>query len=504
MESVRATTFLLGALLCVPVGDARGQGTPPEAALTLIEASGRRAVPTEIVAGREMIELDEIAAIFGVTIREDTLAGGAIVTVNGQTIALSAGQSLVSVGGRIVALPAPTTNVDGRWLVPIEFLPRALAPVTSNLIDLRLASRLLIVGDIKVPRVTVQLDDVTLFNRVTMDISPTADVISTVEAERILLRIEANAVELVGGAIAGTGLITGISVVEPSIIVVTFSADAVMPVVNSSIVDGSSRITIDLPTSATTTIPPLVTPSVAPPSTSGVIGLGVNDTEFDIIVIDPGHGGDDIGVRGTAGTEEKLITLAVAQQLRTLIETRLGLRVLLTRTSDNTVLLDQRTAIANNNKANLFLSLHVGGAPTESVSGAEVLHVRLGREGENARQRAATAETLPVLGGGNRAIDTIRWELAQAPHAETSTVLANILVEALASRVPMGPRPRQDAPLRLLMGANMPAAIIEMGYLTNPEQENLLRSEPYQGMIAQALYDAIVRFRGYIEARGAE
>ena len=87
---------------------------------------------------------------------------------------------------------------------------------------------------------------------------------------------------------------------------------------------------------------------------------------------------------------------------------------------------------------------------------------------------------------------------------KTSTVLANILVEALASRVPMGPRPRQDAPLRLLMGANMPAAIIEMGYLTNPEQENLLRSEPYQGMIAQALYDAIVRFRGYIEARGAE
>jgi N-acetylmuramoyl-L-alanine amidase len=131
-----------------------------------------------------------------------------------------------------------------------------------------------------------------------------------------------------------------------------------------------------------------------------------------------------------------------------------------------------------------------------------VLYVRLGREGENARQRAATATALPVLGGGSRTIDTVRWDLAQAPHVDRSATLAGLLAEELARRVPMGPRARRDAPLRLLMGANMPAAMVELGYLTSREQEQLLASGPFQATLAEALFEAVLRFRDYLEGQG--
>jgi N-acetylmuramoyl-L-alanine amidase len=500
IEPVRAITLLLaGALLCAPTAVARGQDDPGSP-LILIEPSGRRAVPTQMVGGLEMIALDEIGTIFDLTVREDALAGGVTIAANDQIIAMSAGQSLVSVGGRIVALPGPMTSVAGQWFVPIEFLSRALAPVANVLIDLRPTSRLLIVGDVTVPRVTARIDNAGPPTRVTLKIAPAVRVASTVEAGRIVVRIEADGVDLDGGTIPGAGLINGIRSADPASIIVTFSADAAAPMITPTVVDGAARVIIDVPASAAAT--PAPPPSV-PVAANGTIVLNPAAT-LDIIVIDPGHGGDDVGVRGSGGGRESQITLAIAEQLRTLIETRLGARVLLTRDSDRTVLLDQRTAIANNNKADLFLSLHAGGAPSEAVAGAEVLHVRLGREGENARQRAVTAATLPVLGGGSRAIEAIRWDLAQAPHVDTSATLAGILVEELARRVPMGSRPSRDVPLRLLMGTNMPAAMIEIGYLTNPEQEQLLLSRAYQATVAEALYDAIVRFRGYLDARGAQ
>jgi N-acetylmuramoyl-L-alanine amidase len=78
-------------------------------------------------------------------------------------------------------------------------------------------------------------------------------------------------------------------------------------------------------------------------------------------------------------------------------------------------------------------------------------------------------------------------------------VLAGILEDTLRAQVPMGPRPLQDAPLRVLMGANMPAALVEMAYLTNPEQEDRARSEAFQTSVAQGLFDAILKFRAYLD-----
>jgi N-acetylmuramoyl-L-alanine amidase len=130
-----------------------------------------------------------------------------------------------------------------------------------------------------------------------------------------------------------------------------------------------------------------------------------------------------------------------------------------------------------------------------------VFYLRLDREGEDARRAAqADAVLLPVLGGATRIIDVIQWDLAQARHVDRSAMLATVLEEALrGAKVPMGARPRQEAPLRVLTSVNMPAALIEMGYLTNNRQQRLVRSEEYQNAVAQGIYDGVVRFRSYME-----
>jgi N-acetylmuramoyl-L-alanine amidase len=207
-------------------------------------------------------------------------------------------------------------------------------------------------------------------------------------------------------------------------------------------------------------------------------------------------------VKGTNGALEKQVTLDVGRRARTLIETRLGIRVILTRDEDRLVRLDERAAVANNSKAELFISLHANAALVPTVSGAEVFALGLDREGEEARRSAeADSVALPVLGGGTRLIDVIRWDMAQAAHIEASSVLASMLEEELRTRVPMGPRPLQQAPQRVLVGANMPAALIEMGYLTSAPQEKQLTSAEFQTALTQALYEVVLRFRTYLEGR---
>jgi N-acetylmuramoyl-L-alanine amidase len=230
--------------------------------------------------------------------------------------------------------------------------------------------------------------------------------------------------------------------------------------------------------------------------------LTVPRSGVQAIVIDPGHGGDDAGVRGPGGTLEKQITLDVARRLRMAIETRLGVRVIMTRDDDRAVSLDERAAMANNGKAGLFLSLHANGAPSPAVSGAEIFTMQLDREGEQVRRTVTAQEVMvPILGGGSRPIDVIRWDLAQARHVDASAMLAATIDEELRKHVPMSARPLRRAPMRVLASVNMPAALVEMGYLSNTSQEKAFQGAELPAAVAQALFDAVLRFRDTLEER---
>jgi len=124
------TRVALVTLLCLVSGSPhQAQDTPAPAPLMLVSKDARRTVPTVTTNGRELIALDDIAALFQVAVREDSLAGGFTITYRGKTIIASADQPMASVDGRIVTLPSPITRNGRRWLVPIEFLPRALGPI---------------------------------------------------------------------------------------------------------------------------------------------------------------------------------------------------------------------------------------------------------------------------------------------------------------------------------------------------------------------------------------
>jgi len=128
------------------------------------------------------------------------------------------------------------------------------------------------------------------------------------------------------------------------------------------------------------------------------------------------------------------------------------------------------------------------------------LGARLGRADAEARKKAEeNTTTLPALGGGNRAIDLILWETAQARYLEQSATLAGLIEQALRSKIEMSPRPIQQEPFRVLVGANMPAALVEIGYLSNADQEGQLTTASYQDQVANALLDALIKFREFLE-----
>jgi N-acetylmuramoyl-L-alanine amidase len=501
MNALRAAAVFPIVVLPVALGlFVQAQGTPPPAPLTLITRDGRRPVPTTLLSGQELIALDDIATLFQVTVAEDSLTGGVTVSYRGRTIVASADQPMASVNGRVVTLPSPLVRSGRRLLTPVEFLPRALAPIYDQRIDLRRASRLLIVGDLNVPRITARLEAVGPPTRAAIEVSPAAPVNVTADSGRVLIRIDADAVDLALPG-SGSGLIEQIRAGDqPNTVTVVLSAAAGTPRTSTASVDNITRVSLEVSPSS-----PAPADTAAAPAAPVPPGEGLALTPrpaFQTVVIDPGHGGNDAGVRA-GGTEEKQLTLDVARRLRQRLETRLGLRVILTRDDDRAVGLDERAATANNSKADLFLSVHANGALSPDLSGAEVFHLRLDREGENARRDARDAVALPVLGGGRRTIEIVRWDLAQAAHVDSSATLAMMLEEELRRRVPMSPRAVQQAQMRVLTGANMPAALVEVAYLTNPDQAKQAGGEEFRNAVAESLYDAIFRFRGYAEGQQA-
>jgi N-acetylmuramoyl-L-alanine amidase len=509
-EAVRGTTSLslLVLLLCASLLQA--QGTPPASPLMLVSRDGRRPVPTTIAGGQELIALDELAALFQATVREDTVAGGLTLTYRGRTVVISTIQPMASVAGRIVALPSAPVRSGQRWLVPVELLPRALAPIYDARIDLRRPSRLLLVGDVRVPRVTARVEAAGPPTRAVVEIAPAAPVAVTTEAGRVVLRVDADALDL-GLPGSGAGLIDQFRAGDqPTTVTVALDGRAGPARAVPSEAGGVTRVAIEVSPAATADAarPPAPSPSPPPapaapaPPAAPPPGLLFGPRPvLQTIVIDPGHGGDDLGARGADGAEEKRITLDVARRLKSLIETRLGVRVILTREDDRRVSLDDRAAVANNNKADLFLSLHLNAAPLRDLAGAEVFHLRLDDEGEQARRAAQTeAVPLPVVGGAERTLDVIRWDLAQVRHIEASAALAAILEDELRAHVAMSAQPRLQAPLRVLAGVNMPAALVELAYLTNPDDERRAQSEEFQMAVAQGVYGALLRFRTHLEA----
>jgi N-acetylmuramoyl-L-alanine amidase len=486
--AVAAALFLAALAAAQPAA-------PPS--YTVVTRTGRQPLAVHVVNGQEMFALDDLARLFSLAVRDDALAGGITVSTNGQTIVMTPQQPLASIGGRMISLPAAPVREGRSWLVPVDFVARALAPVSQQRLELRKPSRLLLVGDVRMPRVAARSEPLGTVTRVTVDVAPATPHTVTQEGARLLIRFDADALDVGEIRVASNDVLQGVHPGDtPSVLAFDLGPRFVSYRVSDQPPPAPSagRIVVELTGQTETPGASAATPAPAqpPPAEPPLLDLP-SPGGLRTIVIDPGHGGDDTGAKGAAGTLEKNVTLAIARKLKAALESRLGVRVLLTRDGDQNVAVDQRAAVANNNKADLFLSIHASASVRLSASGAEVFSI--GASDDASRTAQAAPESLPVLGGGNRDIEVIPWENAQARFLAQSASLARSLAAAMREHVAMSPRPLIQAPLRVLVGANMPAVLVETGFLTNIAQEKQLAGDEYQNAIVQALVDGIVRFR---------
>jgi N-acetylmuramoyl-L-alanine amidase len=489
-----------GLVLAGSVGPAGGQN-PTQPALTVLSREGRRALPLSVMNDQEFVFLDDLASLFQLAVREESL-GTLTVVYKGRTILLS-DQPLASIAGRLVSLPAAPARSGRRWLVPVEFINRALGLVYDSRLDLRKAARLVVVGDLRVPRVTVRFESGDVA-RVVIEAAPRSTSTVSQDNAALAIKYDADALEVSIPPVQPQALIRAIRVVEPTTVAIDLGPRFVSFRTVTETVDDTTRLTIDLMSTAREAAPPgppaPTSPPAASPDAPDISALS-QPAAFRTIVIDAGHGGEDEGVRGSGGAKEKDLVLAAARRIKTTIESRLGIRVLLTRDDDRNVPLDDRTAMANNSKADLLISLHANASFNQGAAGASILYASFGPE-QSARSSLGSVR-LPTFGGGSREIDLVLWDAAQVHHLDRSAELARLLEAELRQRGTLSGRPIERAPLNVLESANMPAVLIEMGYLTNPAEERRMVGAEFQNAFAQTVYDAVLKFRDLTESGGS-
>ena len=224
------------------------------------------------------------------------------------------------------------------------------------------------------------------------------------------------------------------------------------------------------------------------------LGLGARK-----IVIDAGHGGHDPGTIGPHGLQEKDLVLDVAVRLQRLVREELGAEVVMTRAADVFVPLEERTAIANAQGADLFLSIHANSSHNAGVRGVETYFLNFAQdphaEAVAARENAISAATLKDLQNLVKAI-ALNSKIDESRDFAAS--LQESMVQSLRPLAPgLQDRGVRTAPFYVLIGANMPSVLAEIAFVSNPQEERLLRTGDHRERIARSLLGGV---RDYLES----
>jgi N-acetylmuramoyl-L-alanine amidase len=220
------------------------------------------------------------------------------------------------------------------------------------------------------------------------------------------------------------------------------------------------------------------------------------------VVIDPGHGEKDYGKVGVTGVLEKDVNLAIAGRVRDRLVRDLGLTVVLTREDDQLLSLTQRTEIANQVEGDLFISIHCNGWFSAETGGFEAYFLSPARTEWD--QRVAMAENaaddfLEARSDAGGDIEFILWDVVQNEFIKESSLFAEMVQKTMSERLSIRNRGVKQANFTVLQGARMPAVLIETAFLSNPAEEKLLVDEGFQEQVADAIAEAVRRFRDRYE-----
>jgi N-acetylmuramoyl-L-alanine amidase len=454
----------------------------------LLEGARREVAPV-LRGDVEMVPLAQVVDGLGLGIRPDPAGSTLTLSYAGRECTLYHRKSLASIGGELRMLSSAPIHEEGRWLVPIDGVPRFLGPLLGRRVDWRPEQRVLVVGNVSIPRVTLTTYSSGDVLRVVLEASEKVPFKVFKEESRVTVHVPRDLVEVAFTQERPTGgIVDQIQYLGGKEHVFGATLGKRFEQVKAYEQEAPTRLVLEfmaapLPVRADKATPP---PAAAPAEAPAV----------RTVVLDPGHGGEEVGAKGPGGALEKDVTLAIARKLRATLVNGFGLQVFLTRDRDQEVPLDERTAIANNYKADVFVSIHANASRAHGARGSEVYFLSYQASDDEARRMALMeGAALPIADAGQASdLAFILWDMAQAQHLEESSALASRIQEEIAQVTGSEGRGIKQAPFRVLVGAGMPAVLVELAFISNPDEEKLLTSEGHQGKLVAALAKGISRY----------
>jgi len=494
-DTIRSSTKLLhasawGLLAVMVVG-----GEADAKSLSVLDGSHRRELVSELHGDMETVDIAALVQGLGVTVTTDPVAGRATLACQGREVVLFHKKNLISVSGDLRLLSGPLLLDAGRWYVPLDSVAKLLSPLLNQPVSWRPAQRVLLIGNVRLPRVTVASEIGADRARITL-LSTEKIPFQVQQGEGlVVVDMPAEAIDvafqnerLTGGIVEAIEFRGGPANTVAILLGPRFRG------VHAQELDGPPRMVLDI---EATPLAVAAAPS-ATPTPADKAGTEIRPRwSLRTIVIDPGHGGDEVGALGPTGTLEKDVTLAISRKLRGALASRLGVQVFLTREGDQALSLDERAAIANNYKADVFLSIHANASRSQGARGSEVYFLSYHPTDEESRRVALVEGSLatgsdPSAPGSD--LTLVLWDMAQADHLEESSALASRLQEGLAGVTGSEGRGVKQAPFRVLVGATMAAVLVEVAFISHPEEEKLLVSDLYQSKVVAAIVDGVARY----------
>jgi N-acetylmuramoyl-L-alanine amidase len=395
--------------------------------------------------------------------------------------------------GKLISLSQPIYVVQNEWYVPLDFISKVIKNISEKRVLWLESSRSLILGDVLPNQVVLKYSleenysrivlqsvrpvgySVTFQNRI-LTITPQSDDFvpgfqNTDFGDGVLKKLTLSGKSVLLEVDEGYGSYKSFELVEPPRLVVDFFKKT-----------PGEQEQIEVP------VKPLDKPTLLPSTTP----------EKHVIVLDPGHGGEETGAVGPEGTNEKDVVLGIARKLKSILENS-GVRVILTRDGDQHISLDDRTALANNNKADLFISIHANATLRGYGKGAETYFLSAQATDDAARNVAAVENNAIGLdqnaSGVGDDLKLILWDMAQTEYLAESSQLAEMIQKEMNEALGIANRGIKQAPFRVLMGATMPAVLVEVGFINNPTEEKMMREGDYQMKIAKAIFRSIESFK---------
>ncbi|HKA62928.1 MAG TPA: N-acetylmuramoyl-L-alanine amidase [Methylomirabilota bacterium] len=487
------TAVLLWMLMGLLVGSA--QAARPESVEVKDGAGNRGVLPITVTDdGGAYVSPDRLAAM----LKGAWLVKGnrATLTIGKHTAEFVRGQSSTRVAGQTIVLDSAARVVGNSWLVSRDFLGKGLPRLSPGVSvaavsETRKPQTRTVQGS--VPLEELRYRSYPSFTRVVIETgAKLAYAVVSSEAE---VRVRLPGLSLSGSRVEEIG-------------------DGLVQEVRLEPVDGVAVLRVILEGTAgevkhATLLDPyrLVLDVYRPREPGSEPGRSGQMQPLKLIVLDAGHGGHDTGAVGPSGLMEKEIVLDVTRRVARMVESGLGVKVVMSRDSDVFVPLRERTNFANKQRADLFVSIHANAHPQAVSEGVETYFLSSEASDNAARQVAAVENGVVQLesSGGTRQrgdmLKSILWDLAQSEFQEESSFMAETVQDSMSKSLSLVNRGVKQAGFYVLGGAAMPAILIEIGFLTNRKEEKKLGTAEHREALARAIYAGLAEYKRRYDQR---